>query len=153
MVHIREYEVINDSKMYPTKKGVCFTKPRWATFINQLDDIDKVVELLKSGQPANYFEHIGGRYYVSISQGFKCVNIRRYFKPSDGGKECPTRSGIALRLCEWDMLTSKIHDLHDTLPELKDAVPCSANDDHLNQMGYFSCRECNPFALHIDLTK
>ena len=77
----------------------------------------------------------------------KCVNIRRYFIPPNSTKERPTRSGIALRLDEWETLISTIHDLHGTLPELKDATPCYASEDHANQIGYLNCSECNPFGV------
>ena len=148
MIHVREYD-IGDGKMYPTRKGVPFTKRRWATFMSHFDDIDRCVELLKADQPVEYFQHIGGKYYDTISKGIKCINIRRYFLPLNAKTERPTRSGIALRLGEWGTLASKIHELHERIPELKDVTPCYASEDHANQMGYFNCVECNPFALHL----
>jgi len=148
MVHIREYD-IGDGKKYPTRKGVCFSKVRWATFRSHLDEIDRNVELLKAHQPVEYSQHIGGKYYVTISTGIKCVNIRRYFLPPNSTKEQPTRSGIALRLDEWEVLKSKIDKLHQHIPELKAARPCYDTNDHANQLGYLSCRECNPFALEL----
>jgi hypothetical protein len=148
MVHIREYETGN-GKTYPTRKGACFTKLRWATFRSHLDEIDRSVELLKADQPVEYSQHIGGKYYVTISKNVKCINIRRYFIQLNCTKERPTRMGIALRLCEWEVLLSKIHQLHEKLPELKAARPCYASDDHSNQMGYFNCIECNPFGLDL----
>jgi len=150
MVHIREYDT-GDGKIYPTRKGVCFNKIRWGTFKSHLDEIDRNVELLKAEQPVEHSQHIGGKYYVTISKGIKCVNIRRYFLPLNCTKERPTRSGIALRLCEWEVLVSKIDKLHQHIPELKVARPCYASDDHANQIGYLNCRECNPFALELDL--
>jgi hypothetical protein len=150
MVHVREYETGN-SKLYPTRKGVAFTKVRWATFMTHFDDIDRCVELLKTDQPVEYSQHIGGKYYVTISQGMKCINIRRYFLPLNSKKERPTRSGIALRLDEWGTLATKVYELHERIPELKVARPCYASDDHANQLGYLNCRECNPFALELDL--
>lgn len=149
VIHIREYEVGN-GKMYPTKKGVCFNKSRWATFRSNIDEIDRSVELLKCHQPVEYSQHIGGRYYVTISKDIMCINIRRYFLPPNSNKEHPTRSGIALRVCEWEKLVSKLDDLEKKLPELKFAIPCYASEDHANQLGYLNCRECNPFGLHLN---
>jgi hypothetical protein len=151
MVHIREYDNSDKDKSYPTKKGVAFTKVRWATFHSQLDEIDRNVNLLKADQPVEYCQHIGGKYYVTISRGMKCVNIRRYFIPPNSTKELPTRSGIALRLDEWETLISTIHDLHRTLPELKAARPCYASEDHANQLGYLNCVECNPFGADFTI--
>lgn len=154
MIHIREYNVEN-GKSYPTKKGVVFNKTRWATFMSHLEDIKRCVDLLKWNEPVDYYQHIGGRYYVSMSKDVRCVHIRRYFMPLNSSKEHPTRSGIALRLDEWDTLMTKIPQLVECLPELKDAKPCDFTLDHANQEGYLRCTECNPFGVgHItDLNK
>jgi hypothetical protein len=146
MVHIREYDEGN-GKLYPTRKGASFNKVRWARFIRHIDDMERSVDLLKANQPVDYYQHIGGRYYASVSKEYRCVNIRRYFMPPNATKEIPTRSGIALRLAEWDCLLLKIRELQERLPELKLAKPCYSNTDHANQEGYLACIECNPFAL------
>ena len=146
MVHIREY-VQHGSKSYPTKKGVSFNKSAWARFRACLDELDRNVQLLKANQPVDVYQHLGGRYYASISKDFRCVNIRRYFLPPNTTKERPTRSGIALRLDEWDSLLLKIDQLHEQLPELKNAMPCYSSLDHSNQLGFVSCTQCNPFGL------
>lgn len=148
LVHVREFQTEND-RSYPTRKGVCFTKTRWAAFICHLDEIERSVELLRADQPVEYQQHIGGKYYVTIFKGIKCVNIRRFFLPPNCKKERPTRSGIALRLDEWDALVVKIDELHQKLPELKLATPCYNGEDHANQMGYLNCIECNPFGLDL----
>jgi len=135
--------------MYPTKKGVTFTKPRWAKFVDEINEIDRKVELLKANQPVDYLQHLGGKVHVTVSKYFRCVNIRRYFIPKNGSTIKPTRSGIALRLDKWEALTSKIEQLHDKLPELKAARPCYASDDHLNSQRYFGCRECNPYEYEL----
>jgi len=151
MVHVREYTKAANDKMFPTKKGVCFTKTRWATFRAHIDEIDRSVELLKADQSVEYSQHIGGKYYVTISRGIKCVNIRRYFLPPNCTKERPTRSGIALRLDEWETFLTKMDDLHEKLPELKVVSPCYTSENHANQLGYLNCLECNPFGLDLSI--
>jgi Transcriptional Coactivator p15 (PC4) len=146
MVHIRQYDEGN-GKLFPTRTGVFFTKARWATFLLHLKDIADCVQKLKAHQEVEYHKHIGGRYYVTINKGIRCVNIRRHFLPTNTTKERPTRAGIALRLSEWDQLLPKIEELHLTLPGLKDAKPCYSSLDHGNQLDYLSCTECNPFGL------
>ena len=147
MIHIREYKDDGTGKIYPTRKGVSFTKARWAWFIRHMDGMERSVDLLKAGQPVDYYQHIGGRYYVSISKEYRCVNIRRYFMPPNTTKEVPTRSGIALRLIEWDSLLLKIRELQEHLPELKLDKPCYTSADHANQLGYLARIVCNPFGL------
>ena len=146
MIHIREYDEGN-GQMYPTKKGVSFTKVRWSMFIRRIEDMERIVDLLKANQPVDYYQHIGGRYYVTITKEYRCLNIRRYFMPPNAAKEIPTRSGIALKLTEWDSLLLKIRELQEHLPELKLAKPCYSSLDHSNQQGYLACIECNPFGL------
>lgn len=145
-VHIREY-VSGNGRTYPTEKGVSFTKARWANFLIHLNNIERSVELIKTHQPVEYYQHVGGKIYVTISKDFKYVNLRKYFLPKSGEKELPTRIGIALRLSEWDMLIEKIKELHKELPELSVAKPCFDKEDHQNQQGYLDCLECNPFGL------
>ena len=70
MIHIREYEEGN-GKIYPTRKGVSFTKVRWARFIRHIDDMERSVDLLKANQPVDYYQHIGGRYYITISKEYR----------------------------------------------------------------------------------
>jgi len=150
MIHIREYKTEN-GQTFTTKKGVSFTKVRWTKFRGQIDEIDSKVELLKRNQHVDYSHHIGAKYYVTISTGIKCVNFRRYFMPKNSGKKRPTRSGIALRLEEWETLVSKIDDLHRQLPELSVASPCYNSLDHLNQTGYLNCRECSSFSTEFGI--
>lgn|SRR6218665_1019119 len=72
MVHIRENGLV-----FPTKKGMSFSKRRWGIFTTHV---------------------------VTVVKDVKCVNIRHYFHPPKEQKEIPTRSRIALRLGEWDAL-------------------------------------------------
>ena len=53
---------------------------RWAKFLTFVDDIDAKV---KAGFVDTYQEHIG-RGCVSLSPGYKCVNIRKWFKSAKG---------------------------------------------------------------------
>lgn len=146
MVHIREYEE-GDGKLFPTRKGASFTEVRWARFIRMVDEIERHVDLLKAGQCVELHLHIGGAYYATISKGFKCVDIRRYFIPKDTTKEIPSRIGIALRIPEFENLLVKIREIQEKIPALKLLKPCYSRDDHANQQGYIECIECNPFGL------
>lgn len=145
LVHIREYYHAENDRKFPTKKGVSVNKRKWAMFTSCLDEIKRKVELLKVKQTVDYSQHIGGGYHVTVTKDVKCVNIRRFFRPPNAKKEIPTRTGIALRLGEWDTLLSTIEQLHWKLLELKKATPCYASEDHANQMELYRCTECNPY--------
>ena len=45
--------------------------------------------------------HLGGKYYLSVTTGFACVDIREYYfnRTVKGVKPC--KEGIALRIPEW----------------------------------------------------
>ena len=91
--------VIKDSK---NNNSIKIPAKRWATFRLQFDEIENAVSKLREKQYVKYFQHIGGGWYVSVSTGFYCVDIRRFYKKD--GELRPTREGLALRLFEWTEL-------------------------------------------------
>ena len=100
---------------------------------------------LRAGEPVAYKVSIGGGYYVSITSGFYCIDIRKFFVPYGETDVKPTRQGIALRLREWGEMRKIIDTINNTYPSLATALPCYLSDDHQNQMGALQCRECYPF--------
>ena len=69
---------------------------------------------------------------------------RFYLSDRDDGQLKPTREGVALRLKEWDDLLNLLETISDAYPKLRTAVPCYLQDDHLSQLVWLECRECNP---------
>jgi len=59
---------------------------------------------LTDGIPVCYRREIGGGYYVSVTTGFYCVDIRRFFIPRGHTEIKATRRGLAVHLREWSML-------------------------------------------------
>jgi len=70
--------------------------------------------------PVAYHAHIGELYYVSVTSGYGCVDIRRFYVPYGLASEnmCPTRNGIGLRLDEWAHLLQPLPTIHKQHPEL-----------------------------------
>ena len=96
----------------------------------------------------NFCGHIGGAHYVSVTSGYKCVDLRQWYQPYFT-EDCaikPTKKGVALRLDEWSGLCSLINVINDTYPTLGIAQPCYYKEDPINH--FFQCRECNPFVNH-----
>jgi hypothetical protein len=119
---------------------------RWASFLLLLVDIDNAVNQLKEKKDyVKYIAHIGGGWYVSVTTGFWCVDIRRFYYT----KNCetkPSKQGLALRLSEWSALQDIVPLLMSLAPELLLACPCSMREDHLNDPSIvLNCRECSPF--------
>ena len=52
---------------------------RWAQFRQSIEQVEDNVRNLQSGEVVSYRESIGGGYYVSITSGFACIDVRKFF--------------------------------------------------------------------------
>ena len=126
-----------------TSKAATFSYPRWAQFMLYVSDIDDAVgELGKNDIKLQL--HIGGAWFVSVTSGYRCVDIRTFYLSQDGRVK-PTRTGIALRLPEWERVKEIAKEMKEECPEINNAQPCWTGGDHMNQEGAMMCNECNPF--------
>ena len=54
---------------------------------------------LRDGDPVSYKQSIGGAYYVSVTSGFYCIDIRKFYLPyglrRDDGRQTDA-SGIGI---------------------------------------------------------
>jgi len=128
-----------------SSKLATFTFSRWVQFVEQFSEIDNnVAKLVAKQEDVRMQLHVGGGWYVSVTSGYWCVDIRRFYDlPGVGAR--PTRSGIALRLHEWTRLQEAAGELKKKNPKIAEAQPCWTGSDHFNQEGAMTCRECNPF--------
>ena len=119
---------------------------RWASFLLMQNDIDNAVKRLVAKEDyVNDQEHIGGGWYVSVTTGYWCVDIRRFYYTKNGEIK-PSKNGLALRLSEWSALLNQLPMIMSFEPELLVACPCSMREDHLNDPRVLlGCRECTPF--------
>ena len=107
---------------------------------------------MREGVDVKLQHHIGGAY-VSVTTGYSCVDLRKFYQPYDSkdSQVKPTRRGMALRLDEWATLCHLIATINAAYPSLGNAVPCYYGDDHVNQQGWLDCIECHPF--HVELSQ
>jgi len=125
-------------------KTVTFPAKRWINLTIFIEEIDESVNKLMMKQNVDMKLAIGGKFYVSVTTGFFCVDIREwYYHPTNGIR--PTKRGIALRLSEWHMLKDVIQQIFVKYPTLVSTTPCYCHPDHQNQEGAHACSECNPF--------
>jgi Transcriptional Coactivator p15 (PC4) len=82
---------------------------------------------------------------VSVTTGYWCVDIRKFFLPDGQQDPLPTKTGIALRLREWNELRHANESIRTAYPRLAETTPCFLREDHYGQTGALSCRECYPF--------
>ena len=143
-VHIRQDERKNGS-LLASKVGVCMALKRYAALRFRLPQIEERVKQQREGAVVvdDLKLHIGGPLYATVSQGYACVNFRKFFFPTGETEPKPSKHGIALRFGEFEQLLARIEELVAMKPELGLVEMCSCGTDHLNQEGYFSCLECN----------
>jgi hypothetical protein len=128
-----------------SNKWATFNYSRWARFVEQFAEIDESVTKLTAGQQdVKLQSHVGGGWYVSVTSGFYCVDVRKfYYLPGVGVR--PTKTGIALRLYEWARLKVVAEEIRHRHPKVAEAQPCFFESTHFNQLGAMGCSECNPF--------
>jgi len=66
-----------------TKKSVHFTPARLASFLLCFDQIDDHLCKLSEGDDVAYCMHYGGAWHVSLTKGFRCVDLRKFFVSKD----------------------------------------------------------------------
>ena len=116
---------------------------RLATFKSRMEELNEGVCCLREKRFVDTRMHLGGGWYATVKTGYLCVDIRLFFYPEGQFVAVPTRSGIALRLPEWDELRAQMVILLQQLPALDEIVPCYLSTEHAIQMAAFSCSECN----------
>jgi len=140
-------EVTITSTLEP-RKTIKFDINRWAHFIRVLAQVDdNAKELNRKSRAVAYRERLGDGYYVSVTTGWRCVDIRKYYVPCGlpNDQVRPTKAGISLRLDEWCDLMTTIPSIHRNFPELASAKCCTDDDSHLGQRGWMECTSCFPF--------
>jgi len=130
-------------------KSVSFTPIRCAYFVAMLAEIDEEAKQLnRKTRPVAYRKHIGDGYYVSVTTGFLCIDLRRFILPygcKSDEELRPTKSGIALRLDEWCEMKHIVCVVNSVFPSLANAKPCIEQRDHASQVGWLACTTCHPF--------
>ena len=135
-VDIRHFE-----NGYATKKGVSLNLQQRYHLMNAKNEID---EAKKKG----FKEHIGGNVFVEMSpEGY--LDVRQYFLPEGKSEVVPTRKGVWMGTRQWQQLRSLEGKVIEHFPELKDYIPCVMRTDHMNQLRFLACEECNPNAEKI----
>ena len=115
-----------------------FPLVRWSFFLSCMADIDKAITQLKEAKEEfKFHQHCGGGWYVSVTSGYWCVDLRRFFMNKEGEIKA-TRHGIALRLREWKTLKDVLEKI---TPDLSNTIGCF----HEDMEDWVSCKECFPY--------
>jgi len=134
----------NDSLSITEKNSnnwATFTPARWASFLLCRREIDRELKKLLKHKDVNYHKHYGGGWHVSVTSGYQCVDLRKFYMPAGSKQIKPTKEGIALRLTEWPKLKRVIGAVNRYHKTVADFTPCS----HVTQRQIEACSECTPY--------
>jgi hypothetical protein len=129
-------------------KTVTLPAKRWAALVACEPQVDESVLFLKTNQYVKYVSHIGGSYFVSVTTGFACVDIREFYYNLNKGP-LPSRHGIALNLTDWSKFKEIVQEIKQQFPKLAKTELCNHHDlDNL-----LSCTNCQPYGIYYDPSK
>jgi hypothetical protein len=119
----RRYVVLkkHDIRLFEdgTHKMAAFSYPRWAQFVEYFDEIDNAVAKLIKEEEVKLQLHVGAAWYVSVTTGFRCIDLRKFFRAQDGAIKL-TRTGFAIRLSEWDRIKLIAQEMKAKHPKIAD---------------------------------
>jgi len=134
----------NDVTIYDqeTGKRAFFTAQRWVRFV-----MDTAVQRAMTFKPTVLQLHIGGQWYVGVTDEVPTVDIRRWFIRGLDSVLRPTPAGIALTYSQWDALKKVAEQMKTELPQYTTISPCW----HDSQKEWEYCHECNPTPRRLSM--
>jgi len=83
-------------------------------------------KLIRQMRQVAYRVHIGDGYYVSATDGYRCIDLRRFYVSYSLTSEHvrPPRCGLGLCLDEWADLVELMPTVHERHLYLAAAQPC-----------------------------
>lgn len=133
----------------PSKNGVSLPLMRYIVLRDIMEDITDKVKNIRDGDEGVFHKyHLGGNVYASVTSPYVGVSIRKWFMAGGDGddksKELLPGRGIFLKHREWMTLCDADDLITEFIPRIKDTVRCGDRMDHMNQLGWINCVECNP---------
>jgi len=107
------------------EKHVTLTTSHWVCLMSIRCQINIELEELQLYVRSVARAHTGDHYYISVTSGYDCVDIRHFYVPYGllCDHVCPSRNGLALRLDEWKHLLKLVPTIYKCHPELIIAEP------------------------------
>ena len=124
-------------------KRAFFVDRRWVRFVQEIPNIDRAIQRAILYKPTNFQYHLGGQWYVRVSDWFhNIVDIRRwYIRVGFNSALRPTIDGISLTYTQWENLKKAVKQMNELFPQFAVISTCH----HVNQRGELhNCCDCNP---------
>ena len=131
-----------------TEKAACLNYQKWRKMLDLHEEVAEEMDRVDQKLPnVNFRKHIGEYWYVSITSGFYCVDIRKFYRQH--GKLKPTKTGLALRFREWNLLLDQSAEIHAMRPDIAQTVACYNSHDAYE--AYKHCPECVEYGSSSNL--
>ena len=131
--HIRK---VLDGKIL-TKEGITLNLQRCNELSMSLPFMEDAIQL---DQDQFYSRHLGGNWHVNVQNGFKSVDIRKFWYPEDTQELQATTKGVSLTFDQFRELRNGLRIIDCVVPELRNVVPCYTDPNHHVEC----CPECTP---------
>jgi hypothetical protein len=126
-----------------TFKFIRLTMQSYAALRLNLKDVSEALSDVHADKIVNLRIHIGYNIYMTVDSPYKGVNIRQWYRQTNGDDLRPGW-GIFLKKKHWDELCDIDKTIENDVQELKLAEPCF----HSGQLSWIACEACNPDKLY-----
>jgi Transcriptional Coactivator p15 (PC4) len=124
-----------------TKEYADLTFKRWKVLRDEISDIDAAIrKVVLTRDNVQYRCHLGMTWFVTITSGVWCVDIRKYYKTEAGRLDDhsidvirPTKIGISVQFQEWWSLKEAMNAVNDARPD----IACVEQCFHQSQQGKY----------------
>ena len=117
-VHVDEDNDVTIVDEWDNGKRAFFIARRWVRFVQEMPSIDKAVQRAITYKLTTFQLHIGGQWYVGVSERFQNFDICRWFiRVGFDSILRPTTSGISLTFAQWANLKKVAEQMNDQLPQ------------------------------------
>jgi len=99
-------------------KEAFFTGKRFTFLTMKMENINRSVSKAVDGKRIDTKLHTGGAWYISLTHGIRCLDIRKFFKDAQGNIK-PTKRGISLSYSEWNTLMNVAARIQSELDAFK----------------------------------
>ena len=114
------------------------TRSQFEALYTLIDEVNDDINSFKEGELSEFKYELGNGVRVSGAVQYPLIHLRYYFKNDEMSMALPTKSGIGLRLSEWETFANLMKDLCRQLLETEGITEClekseiSHTVDHAN---------------------
>ena len=141
MIHVRQF---TDDGSPVKGKGLAMTLEQWVELVDSIEGIDLKIQSVADKAVPDFKHHLGSNKYARVNTDFFCVDLRQFWLPEGMTEVIPTKRGISLNFKQWTEFKVAAVHVPVYVPAVLSTEPCMQRTDHVNQMGFWECRNCNP---------